>query len=109
MNQKEKPATPMLVKFKTGYDATRIERIEAIRETAECVILPINGRTLKGKVERREAKRSEWAQYHDTWVDAHAYLVERAEAQVQGLRLQLQRASGTVGNLKGMKQPEDAE
>jgi hypothetical protein len=107
MDQKKTPATPMLVKFKTDYSGKTIERVEVIRETAASVYVAKNSVFGNAKGERRDAKRSEYAQYHDTWADAHAYLMERAEERVTDARNRLQQASGHLGNIKGMKQPEE--
>jgi hypothetical protein len=109
MNQKTKPAAaaPTLVKFRTGNAlfGDRIEKVAVIRETKAFVYLP--GR--KGGTERRDGKRTEWTQYHDTWADAHAYLVETAEAKVVDARRRLEKAKGELGNIKGMKPPKESE
>lgn len=108
MNQKAKPAAPKLVKFRTDYSAKTIVRVEVLRETAACVFLEPFGYQIKGKSERREAKLGEFAQYHDTWGDAHAYLMRKAERDVTQARRGLDLANGHLGNIKGMKPPKES-
>ena len=103
MNQKTKPTAPKLIKFKTGYSADKIEQVEVLRETAACVFLVPLGFQKNGKTERREAKQGDYAQYHDTWVAARAYLLCKAESKVKEVRRQLDIANGQLGNIKGMK------
>lgn len=103
MDQKEKSLLP-LVKFKTGYSADKIERVEVLRETAQCVYLPSH---CHRKTERRDAKRSEYTQYHDTWAEAHTYLMQRAETAVIAARRSLELANTKLGNIKGMKPPKE--
>jgi hypothetical protein len=55
--------------------------------------------------EGRRAKVSECDIYHDTWEDAHDYLTRMADNHVHNARLQLERAKGAQGNVKGMKKP----
>jgi hypothetical protein len=101
-----KEAAPGLVKFKTGGINGGIERVEVIRETEACVYVPTQGWSRTGKGERREAKRSDWTQYHDTWADAHAYLMGKAQSCVDSARRELEQANGRLGNVKGMKPPK---
>lgn len=101
-----------IVKFKTSFSADKIEEIEVVRETEQSVFLPVNGRSLAGKKgvnERRDAKRSTYVQYHDTWADAHAFLVGKAQREVESLRSRLEQAKGKLGQIKGMKPSERAK
>lgn len=95
-----------IVKFVTGWGGDKIDVVEVLRETKASVFLKKNGMTRHSKSERREAKYSDYAQYHDTWTDAHTYLVAQAEGKVRAIRLQLEQASGKLGNVKGMKPPK---
>ncbi|MGZ3351739.1 MAG: hypothetical protein ACXU89_22660 [Xanthobacteraceae bacterium] len=101
-----------IVKFKTSFSADKIEEIEVVRETEQSVFLPVNARFLAGKKgvnERRDAKRSTYVQYHDTWADAHAFLVGKAQREVESLRSRLEQAKGKLGQIKGMKPSERAK
>jgi hypothetical protein len=86
----------MVIKYKTRWD--EITPVECERETESCVYI-------KG---RRYAKESSWENYHDSWADAHAFLVDNAQGNVDGLRLKLEQAKGKLGQIKGMKPPKGA-
>ena len=101
-----------IIKYKTGCGADKIEQVEVLRETNVSVFLPVNARSLagaKGVDERRDAKRSTYAQYHDTWEDAKAYLMAKAEGEVVAARRRLEQANSKLGNIKGMKPPKEAQ
>ena len=102
----------MLVKWKTSrIGGAQIDRVECTRETAKAVWVLEYPWTLDSKpgsippVEKRQAKIGEWARYHDTWELAHAYLLALATQNLEAARLNLARAQGHYGNLKGMKPP----
>ena len=58
---------------------------------------------------RRESRATDWVSYHETWADAHAAMLHKAERELNSARLQLERAQGDYGRIKGMKSPADAE
>lgn len=76
----------------------RITRIETERETEHFVWT--GG--------RRMAKTQEFARVFDTWDEAHAFLLTQTEMKVIGARRQLELANSLLGNVKGMKKPEEA-
>lgn len=80
-----------------------IKSHRVVKETAKQVVYESDwyGRT----IEKREAKDSEYQTWHETWEAAHARIVADAQKRVDGLRLQLERAKGELGNAKGMKPP----
>ena len=86
-----------MIKYRTRLD--NIEAIEVVRETKKQVILPANS---CGK-EKIENKVSNWTNWHETWEEAHAFLVSKAEREVESLRLRLEQAKGRLGQIKGMK------
>lgn len=88
-------------KYKTKSYSTGIEPVEVIRETDQSVFLA----GLRKSGERREAKISDWTQYHSSWVDAHAYLLNRAEEKVRCCHSALNSATGELDAIKGMKRP----
>lgn len=92
----------MIVKYTTNYSGDRIERVECIRETAACVYVASS----RASGERREAKHSEFIQYHDSWDEARTHLLDKAQRKVDSIRLSLDSAKGKLGNIKGMKNPE---
>jgi hypothetical protein len=75
-----------------------IKPVQCTKVTAGCV-WPVER---KG---RRESRLSDWCSYHDTWADAHAALLAKAERKLAAARLQLERAQGDHGRIKGMKPP----
>jgi hypothetical protein len=87
----------------TKYKAERlgpphIEAVEVEKETEACV-------WIRG---RRIAKRSSYERYFDTWAEAKADLMQRAEEAIAHARRSLERANGYLGNVKGMKPPAEA-
>lgn len=89
-----------MIKYKTSNYGVEIERVEVIRETAQCVFVVASGR------ERRESKSSEWSKYHDTWQQAKDFLVERETVRVEAARRILELAKGKLGNAKGLREPK---
>ena len=88
-----------MIKYRAEFN--NITPMEVVRETKLFVVLPENG---LGR-ERKEAKRSDWSNYYDTWVEAHAALLLKADEAVTRARLTLERVKGTQGQIKGMKDP----
>ncbi len=91
-----------MIKYKTGRWKNEIEEVKIIKETAKQVTYAYNDWN-GSPCERREAKESNYHQYHDSWEDAHEHLLNKAHSRIESLRSQLQRAQGEYGNLKGMK------
>ena len=87
-----------MIKYRTATNGTKIEPFEVIKETEKTVFLGYGC---------RESKSSEHHAWHDTWEGARQFLLKEAEEKVASLRLQLERADGKVGNIKGMKNPEE--
>ena len=92
-----------MIKYRTRFD--KIEALEVERETDKQVVLPSSG----GTRSYRENKVSDWSNWHDTWEDAHAFLIARAEREVQSLRMRLEQAKGKLGQIKGMKPNDQVE
>ncbi|HEX8610184.1 MAG TPA: hypothetical protein VF800_02765 [Telluria sp.] len=93
--------TAPLIKYRTGWLGDAIEKVECTRETDKCVYLAGRGK----KVERREAKRAEFAQYHDSWSDAREYLRANAEEKRDDAATALKQAEAKLAALIAMKQP----
>lgn len=89
-----------MLKYKSRSET--IEAYEVVRETEHQVVLPPID---KGEKERRESKQCDWYAWHNSWEEAHAHLVAKAQAEVDALRLRLEHAKGKLGNIKGMKPP----
>lgn len=83
-----------MIKYKAN-SLRKIEKVEVAGETDHFVKL-LNG--------RKEAKRSEWFNYFDSFDAAKNYLLGEATKRVENLRLQLERANGELGQIKGIKE-----
>ena len=87
-------------KYRTGgYSKNLIQEVEIVRETEKQVVI----RSHNGS-ERREAKRSDYQNYFDDWQSAKDFLLNNAEKKVDGIKMQLERARGELGNIKGLRQ-----
>ena len=93
--------------------AQKIQRVECSKVTEKSVFLVAES-NWKGEMYRfskpqRESIICGHRSYHKTWADAHAALLTKAAHSVHNARLQLERAQGDYGRIKGMKPPADAE
>jgi hypothetical protein len=88
----------------TKYSASfgSIDKIEVEKETDASVWYRTNNGAL-----RRAAKRSSYESIFDTWAEAHAFLIDKAEAALIEARRSLQRAQDKYSNVKGMKPPQE--
>lgn len=84
-----------MIKYRTEF--FKIEAIEVLRETDKQFVVSKFGR------ERRVNKISRWSNWHDTWEEAHVFLVSDAQAKIYSLRTQLDQANGKLAQIKGMK------
>ena len=96
----------MLTKYKIKgrYTEAKIEEVEVVRETAQCIFVPANKTKNNPNGERKELKMTEWAEYYDTWAAAHAALTDKAARQMANARRALEIANGFAWNVKGMTQ-----
>jgi hypothetical protein len=58
---------------------------------------------------RRESRAGSWASYHETWADAHAAMLAKAELELDAARRNLERAQGDYGRIQAIKPPADVE
>lgn len=77
---------------RSGYP-TGINRIDVERETASSVW--VHG--------RRNAKRSSYDNYFNTWEDAHGFLLETAEHELALAQLRLDAARSKLELVKSLK------
>jgi len=82
-----------VIKYLTKFN--KVEKVEVVGETEHFVKL-LNG--------RKEAKRTDWSNYFDSFDDAKNSLVEKAQKRVDSLRRQLETANGELGQIKGIKE-----
>jgi hypothetical protein len=93
-----------VIKFRTS--GGEIKQVEVTKETAKFVTVVYEDLWRVGTdktYERREAKVSDYYCYFDKWELAHEHLLKKAQDKCAGLRNQLERANGELGNIKGMK------
>ena len=88
-------------RYQTTRWSTEIEEIEIIRETDDFVILPCEGR----RKERREAKKSDYHLYHETWDAAHIYLLQRAKDRIAQLQWALEARMNDLKIIENMQPP----
>lgn len=101
----------MSTKWKTGgYGENRIEAVECVTETAKQVVIRFKSSGFGGGsyYDRRMAKSSAYDCYHDTWDEAKAHLIQKAEANLLSARYALQCAQDELGNVKGLKPKAEA-
>jgi len=106
------PASESITMWRVNW-SRQIERVECSKVTEKSVFL-IAEPAWDGKMHRfSEPQRKNIGNkchgYHRTWEDAHAALLKTAEDGLNSARLQLARAQGEHGRIKGMKPPADAE
>jgi hypothetical protein len=95
-------------KFRTGYWGDEIVKVECINETAKMLTTREKGFGANGKVfDRKHPKISDRTCYFDTWAEAKALLMSRAESKVLAARRSLELANANLGNIKGMKPPKE--
>lgn len=93
--------------------SNQIQRVECSKVTEKSVFLVAEpgwrGEMYRFSKPQRESIISGYRSYHKTWADAHAALLTKAAHSVRNARLQLERAQGDYGRIKGMKPPADVE
>lgn len=97
----------MIIKWRTGRQV-RIDRVECSKETAQSVWISVDRYGDHLATPQRASKLAQYHAYHDTWEAARDFLLKQAEAEVTQARRQLERANGKLGNVKGLRKPEDA-
>jgi len=87
-----------MIKYKTkewrGEPGARILKIECERETDKCIWIGNN----------RRLKITENERFFDTWKEAHEYILDLANNQVNRGILQLERMKGLLVNIYGLEE-----
>lgn len=92
------PTTKYIIS--SSYRA-EIKVYSCIKETAHYVWL--ESKDCKGRVWSSQQRKK--GDVFDTWAEAHAELIRRADDALAGARRQLELAQGFAGNVRGMKEP----
>ncbi|MFC0667045.1 hypothetical protein ACFSKY_22420 [Azotobacter chroococcum] len=86
-----------MIKYKADdWLRPKVEIVECERATDSSVF--VNG--------KRRAKESANERYLDSFDEAKSWLLDRADRRLQAARNALQRAQDQLGNIKGMKEPQ---
>lgn len=99
------------IKWRTGMSCLAKEGIEpvaCVKET-KCYLW-IKHKDWNGHESgQRCSKDSFWTQFHNTWEEAHAYLLSKAQAKVDSARRRLDSAQSHLNRIQDLrKPPEDA-
>lgn len=86
-----------MIKFRAA--AGTIREFEVERETKTRVVVPAQN----GRDGFTETKTSGLFSWHDTWGEAHAALIAQAARDVDVLRLRLEQAKDSLGQIKVMR------
>jgi hypothetical protein len=96
----------MAIKYRRHFD--EIQACEVVKETAHYITFYVPGK--HGTKRAHKAKEfSGYTGWHDTWEDAHAYLVAKQQERVDAIRQNLEREKGKLGQIKGMKKASGGE
>lgn len=88
-----------------GYGDKLIEKVKAIKLTAKTLIYEATD--WRGEAHKQtERLHASFHAFFPSWEEARDWLLRKAENDLESARLQLQRAQGKVGNIKGLK-PND--
>lgn len=99
-----------MIKWRTGgYGKNLIERVEIEKETKKTVWVRSTWYGGTKTEVRQERKDTGYHQYHDTWDDAKAYLMEQANADKANARRKLDMAISHIDLVSKLTKPEDAE
>lgn len=82
-----------------------ISPVEVVKETPKQLVVRHHEAWRKADIESRRDKRSSSDNYFPTWEEAHAFLMEQADAKLKNARRALEVAQSHHGNVKGMKKP----
>jgi hypothetical protein len=83
-----------IIKYRVEF--RKIYAVEVERETKSQVVLR-NG--------RKTNKVSSWSNWFDTWEEAHEFLINESLNNVNDARTRLEIANGILGQIRGMKKP----
>lgn len=81
-----------MIKYRTQWDV--IQAIEVAGETKSLIIMQTG---------IKERKRSDWRNWHDSWEEAHAFLVSNAEEKIARLQNHVSDAQKELAHIKAMK------
>ena len=93
-----------MVKYKSRMGA--ITKHEILRETPKQVVL--ERKSWDGKTYQiRESKRTDFHQWHDSWEDAHEFLVRQKRQKIAYIKEQLGREEKKLIELESWTEPKE--
>ena len=90
-----------MIKYTTDSYSTKIVKVEIDRETESSV-------WIKGQ-RHRTKKKSEFTQIHDSWKDAHCWLLSRAKSKLKYICERYEERLSDVNAIEKMTEPEGEE
>jgi hypothetical protein len=98
-----------MIKYRTGGYTDRhgkglIQEIKIVKETPKQVVF-IDKRFGNNAATSKEAKRSSYQNWHDSWAEAKLFILNDQQRKVDRIRLQLDREKGMLEIIKGLKEP----
>jgi len=88
-----------MIKYSTDSYSTKIVKVEVDRETESSV-------WIKG---RRTKKKSDFMTFHDSWKDAHCWLLSRAQSKLKYILIRYEERLSDVNAIEKMTEPEGEE
>ena len=85
-----------MIKYKTGYRIA-IEKVECTRETEHCVFYMVRGK-------ERKAFKEGYEHYFDTFDQAKAYLVDKAQKKVEMAKNHYQYAQSELVTAESLRE-----
>ncbi|MES0444923.1 MAG: hypothetical protein ABUJ92_00120 [Desulfobacterales bacterium] len=90
-----------MIKYKASWKYSfTVEKVEVTRETECYVFVDCDGWAKK----RKESKRADGYKYYDSFDEAKAALLERAEENAEFYRNELEATNGFIENIKGLRE-----
>lgn len=87
-----------MIKYRTRFG--EIQAIEIARETATMIVMP-------GASARKEAKRSDWSNWHDSWKDARNWILSEARLKVEHALGNLETARNRLAEAEAIPERDD--
>lgn len=79
------------------------QKVEVVKQTEKTVTVRMLDRFSKSAYDSRRVNPD----IFDTFDQAKAFMIQRQEERLESIRLQLARENGYLGNLKGLKNPDE--
>lgn len=80
-----------MIKYRTRWDY-EIQPFEVVKETAKFVTYLEPGIFIEKTIERKEAKRSDYTNWHDTWAEARGFLMNKNMVKMGDIARELEEA-----------------